>query len=76
MPSSVRGEVISPGAQGALRAKGHPIGRNRLARLMREEGLHGRRRRRFRLTTDSNHHQPVAPNTLDRQFQVETPNRA
>lgn len=37
---------------------------NRVARLMRQEGLWGRPRRRFRPTTDSKHSFPVAPNRL------------
>jgi putative transposase len=41
---------------------------------MRENGLRGRRRRRFRHTTDSNHAMPIAPNTLARNFTAEAPN--
>ena len=48
-----------------LRATGHRCGRNRVARLMREQKICGRQRRRFRVrTTDSNHDQPIAPNRL------------
>ena len=47
-----------------------------MTRLMRENGLRGKQRRRFRTTTQSNHHWPVAPNTLDRQFAVTRPNVA
>jgi transposase InsO family protein len=43
---------------------------------MRELGLEGRRKRRFRATTDSRHRFPVAPNVLMRNFDVETPNTA
>jgi transposase InsO family protein len=43
---------------------------------MSERGLVGRRRRRFKTTTDSNHPHPVAPNVLMRQFEVEAPNTA
>ena len=35
---------------------------------MRKHGLFGKRRRRFRVTTNSNHAQPIAPNLLDRDF--------
>lgn len=42
---------------------------------MRRDGLRGRIRRRFRRTTDSNHTLPVAPNTLNRQFAVDAPDR-
>jgi transposase InsO family protein len=43
---------------------------------MRECGIVARRRRRFKVTTDSNHPHPVAPNVLMRQFQVEAPDTA
>jgi transposase InsO family protein len=43
---------------------------------MREAGIECRVRRRFRSTTDSNHGQAVAPNLLQRQFEVAEPNRA
>jgi transposase InsO family protein len=49
--------------------------RNRIARLMRQEGLYGRRRRRFRATTDSKHSLPVAENLLNRDFTVTAPNQ-
>jgi transposase InsO family protein len=55
----------SPRVSAALRAEGRPVGRGRVARLMREAGLHGRQRRRYRVrTTDSNHDQPIAPHRL------------
>ncbi len=44
--------------------------------LMRQAGIAVRRRRRFRVTTDSRHSFPVAPNRLDRQFDVEGSDRA
>ena len=44
------------------------MGRNRVARLMRRHGIQVRSKRRFRVTTDSNHAFPVAPTLLDRQF--------
>lgn len=48
-----------------LRARGERVGKTRVARLMREEGLQGRQRGRFRpSTTDSNHDGPIAPNRL------------
>ncbi len=59
-----------------LRDMGHRVGRHRIARLMREHGLVARKKRRFRVTTDSNHLQPVAPNVLGRNFQVKDLNRA
>ena len=66
----------SPRMQRELLAQGHSVGRHRVARLMRLDGLRGRRRRRFRTTTQSNHAHPVAANQLERQFAVEAPNQA
>ncbi len=40
---------------------------------MRQDGLEGTHRRKFRVTTDSDHKWPVAPNRLERCFEVETP---
>jgi transposase InsO family protein len=55
----------SPRIQVLLRRAGHAHGRNRIARLMRQKGLCGRAKGRFRVhTTDSNHDQPIAPNRL------------
>ena len=59
-----------------LRAEGHRVSRKRVARLMRELGLVGRRKRRFVTTTDSRHRSPVAPNVLMRDFDVAEPNTA
>ncbi len=50
------------------------MGKNRIARLMRENGISARLQRRWRRTTDSKHSLPVAPNLLDRRFQVDAPN--
>lgn len=55
----------SPRIMEALQQSGQRHGRNRIARLMREQELCGRPKRRFRMrTTDSHHDQPIAPNRL------------
>jgi putative transposase len=51
------------------------VSRKRVIRLMQEEGLKARIRKRFKCTTMSDHDQPVAANLLDRQFSAEAPNR-
>lgn len=42
---------------------------------MRENGIRGRHKRRYKATTDSKHSLPVAPNLLDRNFQPSAPNQ-
>ncbi|WP_371827045.1 IS3 family transposase [Microvirga sp. VF16] len=51
------------------------VGRRRTARLMRENGLKARQKRRFKRTTDSHHAFPVAPNLLEQDFSAERPNQ-
>jgi putative transposase len=68
----------SPRVYQELRALGIRCGENRVARLMRLDGLKAKSARRYRVTTQSQHQQPIAPNRLNRQFDVsriERPNR-
>ena len=51
------------------------VSRKRVARLMREDGLKARLRKRYKLTTMSDHDQPVAANLLDRRFEANAPNQ-
>jgi putative transposase len=63
----------SPRMTRELQDKG--IGRRRTARLMRENGLKARQKRRFKRTTDSHHAFPVAPNLLEQDFSAQRPNQ-
>jgi putative transposase len=65
----------SPRVHAALRGKGVRVGKKRVERLMREDGIKAHQKRRFRRTTDSNHTHPIASNVLDRQFTVSAPNK-
>lgn len=65
----------SPRIHRALRSRGRKVGRKRVARLLRQQGLRAREPRRFRVTTDSKHSLPVAPNRLNRRFHARRPNR-
>ena len=65
----------SPRIQIELTDNGLRVSRKRVARLMAEESLHGQRKRRFRVTTDSRHSLPVAPNLLKRDFTALGPNQ-
>jgi hypothetical protein len=52
------------------------VSRKRVIRLMQEDGLKARVRKRFKCTTMSDHDQPVAANLLDRQFTADGPESA
>jgi putative transposase len=62
----------SPRTWKELRALGFTCGEHRVARVMRRAGIRAKSARMFRVTTQSEHQQPIAPNVLDRQFSVET----
>jgi len=66
----------SPRVKAALGRQGYRVGKNRVARLLRENGLGARRRKRLRSTTDSKHSLPVAENLLNRDFEVAAANQA
>jgi len=51
------------------------VSRKRVARVMREEGLKARARKRFKHTTDSDHDQPVPANVLNQEFTADAPNQ-
>jgi transposase InsO family protein len=65
----------SPSIWDALLKQGHGVGEHRVARLMRQAGLRAKTVKTWRATTQSQQRFPVAANTLDRQFTVESPNR-
>lgn len=58
-----------------LRKQEQYVGKNRVWRLMRENDLRVKTKRRFKVTTNSDHKRPVAPNILQRQFSAPAPNR-
>jgi transposase InsO family protein len=65
----------SPRMTAALHQSGHACNHKRVERLMRRQGLQGRRKRRYRIfTTDSRHDQPIAPNHLAGQPPCTAPN--
>lgn len=66
----------SPRVHAELCSRGIHCGKHRVARLMREEGIQARHKRKFKATTDSSHHLPVHENILDRRFDVEAPDTA
>jgi putative transposase len=70
-----KGRYGSPRVFRVLRHRGVKAGRHRVARLMREQQLRARRRRKFVATTDSKHTMRTPPNLVKRQFEVKKPDR-
>ena len=75
LQKSARQCLGSPRLTRKLRERGKSCGRHRVARLMRENDLNARRKKRFRKTTDSNHPFPCAENLVARNFMVAGPNQ-
>ena len=58
-----------------LREQGILVGKNRVWRLMKQHGLRVKTMRRFKVTTNSDHKRPVAPNLVRRNFTAPAPDR-
>jgi transposase InsO family protein len=63
----------SPRITADLRAQGLRCSKNRVARVMRANNIAARMKRRFKVTTDSDHKLPVAPNLVKQNFVAERP---
>lgn len=62
----------APRVHAELVARGKKCGKNRVARLMNVNGIRSRVRKKFKVTTNSAHKRPIAPNLLkDRSFPTE-----
>ena len=70
-----KGRYGSPRITDELQDQGHSCSRPRVARLMRKHSIKARAKRRYRVTTDSQHKYQVAPNLLKQDFQATAPNR-
>jgi len=64
----------SPRVHAELLARGFSASKNRVARLMRAENIQSRRKKKRKVTTNSRHAYPIAPNLLQRDFQAAAPN--
>mgnify|MGYP000594437493 CR=1 FL=1 len=70
-----KGRYGSPKITQELRDQGHRVGKNRVANRMRKAGLRSKVRRKYRVTTNSKHNLPVAPNLLERNFTAQAPDK-
>ena len=70
-----KGAYGSPRMVRELRARGYPASKERVERLMQENGIKAKHKRRFKVTTDSKHNLPIAPNLLERNFSPSAPNQ-
>ena len=71
----LKGAYGSPRMVKELRERSFPASKERVERLMRENGIRARHKRRFKVTTDSRHNLPVASNLLDRNFTPKAPHQ-
>ncbi len=58
-----------------LRDNGETCSKNRVARRMKNLGFRAKAKKKFKVTTDSKHNLPVAPNLLNRDFTTTGPNQ-
>lgn len=70
-----RGTYGSPRITRALKKKGIVCGKNRVARLMRDNGITGKTKRKYKATTNSKHNYPVAENLINQNFNIDRPNQ-
>ena len=70
-----KGRIGSPRITWALRNEGRRVGKNRVARLMRQKALRAKAARKYKATTHSEHNWPVAPNLLNQDFSAQRPNQ-
>lgn len=72
---SSRATYGSPRVFAQLRGMGHEVGKTKVERTMKKHGIRAKTKRKFRVTTDSKHNLPVAPNLLKRNFSPDRPNQ-
>jgi transposase InsO family protein len=70
-----RGVYGSPRIHAELKDRKKQVSKNRVARLMHENNIKAKQKRKYKATTNSNHNHPVNPNLLQRKFDAEAPNQ-
>ena len=62
--------------QKVLNALGFPVSRHKTAQLMKEANVWVRYKKRYKVTTNSEHNKPIYPNVLEQNFNVEAADQA
>ena len=70
-----KGAYGAPRVVKQFRSQRFSASKKRVERLMRENGIHARHKRRYKVATDSKYTPPVADNLLARSFTPTTPTR-
>lgn len=65
----------SPSITRELNNRGICCGKNRVARLMKDNGISAVTRRKFKVTTDSCHREPIADNLLKKGIKIQHPDQ-
>jgi len=65
----------SPRIADELKDRGFACSRPRTARLMRMNGIQAKTKKKFKITTNSDHSYPIAPNLLKQDFWTDAANR-
>lgn len=73
--AETRGAYGWPRIWKTLLGRGIRVGKDRVQKLMKLHGIQAKGRRRFKVTTDSNHDLPISPNVLNREFTVAEPDK-
>jgi putative transposase len=73
--AEMRGAYGWPRIWKTLLGRGIRVGKERVQKLMKLHGIRARGKRRFKVTTDSNHDLPISPNVLNREFTVAEPDK-
>jgi putative transposase len=74
-PCGSRGTYGSPRIHKDMKEAGHSISENRVARLMRQNGIRGKAKRKFKTTTTSKHQRPRTENLVKQDFTATDPNK-
>ena len=73
--AETRGAYGWPRIWRELLARGIRVGKDRVQKLMQLHGIRAKGKRRFKVTTDSNHKLPISSNLLNREFSVAEPDK-